>query len=245
VLNWLHKLGSPKSFFRISGYLLPWFGVIAGLLLVTGTVWGLLFAPPDYQQGDSFRIMYIHVPSSILAQSSYMMMAAAGGVYLIWRIKLADIALQCAAPIGASITFLALATGSIWGRPTWGTWWEWDARLTSTLVLLFLFIGVIALRSAMDNRESAGRATAVLALVGVVNLPIIKYSVDWWNTLHQSSSFTITEKPAMPVEMWLPLLIMVFGYYLFFFTVWMMRMRAEIIERENRTEWVRNLVTPQ
>ncbi len=215
------------------------------MLLVAGVVWGLAFAPPDYQQGNSFRIIFIHVPASILAQSAYVLMAVAGGIYLVWRIKLADIALQCAAPIGASITFLALVTGSIWGKPTWGTWWVWDARLTSMLVLLFLFLGVIALRSAMDNRESAGRATAVLALVGVVNLPLIKFSVDWWNTLHQPSTFKLTEKPAMPIEMWMPLLIMVIAYYLFFFSVWMMRMRTEILQREHRTGWVRSLVLSQ
>jgi heme exporter protein C len=241
-LNWFHRLGSPKSFFEITNWLAPLLGGIACVLLIGGAVWGLAFAPPDYQQGNSARIMYIHVPASILAQSAYMMMAGAAVVYLVWKIKLADIALQCAAPIGASVTFLALATGSIWGRPTWGTWWEWDARLTSTLVLLFLYIGAMALRSAMENRESAGRATAVLTLVGVVNLPIIKYSVEWWNTLHQPSSFTMTEKPAMPVEMWAPLLAMVIGYYLFFFFAWITRMRAEIIARESRTEWVRKLV---
>lgn len=241
--NWFHRLGSPRTFFEISGRLLPWFQAGSVLLLVVGAVWGLAFAPPDYQQGNSARIMYVHVPSSILAQSSYMMMAVAGAVHLIWRIKLADVALQCAAPIGASLTFLALVTGSIWGRPTWGTWWEWDARMTSTLVLLFLFLGIIALRSAMEGREGAGRATAVLAVVGVVNLPIIKYSVDWWNSLHQTSSFSFTEKPAMPAEMWLPLLVMVIAYYLFFFTAWMMRMRAEILVRERRTEWVKQLVS--
>ncbi|MEX0943997.1 MAG: heme ABC transporter permease [Pseudomonadales bacterium] len=240
--QWFHKLGSPRTFFDISGKLLPWMAGLACLVLVAGAVWGLVFAPPDYQQGNSARIMYIHVPASILAQSSYMLMAGAGAVYLIWRIKLADIALQCAAPIGASLTFLALATGSIWGKPTWGTWWEWDARLTSTLVLLFLFIGVMALRSAMESRESAARATAVLALVGVVNLPIIKFSVEWWNSLHQPSSFSLTEKPAMPVEMWAPLLVMVIGYYLFFFSTWMMRIRAEVLLREQRTEWVKALV---
>lgn len=239
--KFLHKLGSPRTFFEISGRLLPWLGGLAVLLLVGGAVWGLLFAPPDYQQGNSARIMYIHVPSSILAQSSYMMMATAAAVFLIWRIKLADIALQCAAPIGASLTFLALVTGSIWGKPTWGTWWIWDARLTSTLVLLFLFIGIIALRSAMETRESAGRASSILALVGLVNLPIIKYSVEWWNTLHQPSSLSITEKPTMPAEMWMPLLVMVLGYYCFFFTVWMLRIRSEIVVRERRTEWVRRL----
>ena len=140
------------------------------------------------------------------------------------------------------ITFLALLTGSIWGKPTWGTWWVWDARLTSTLVLLFLFVGVIALRSAIDNKVAAGRACAVLALVGVVNIPIIKYSVEWWYTLHQPASIKLTEKPAMPAEMWIPLLVMVIAYYLFFFTLWMVRMRTEILRREYRTDWVRTLV---
>ena len=240
--NWFHRLGAPRSFYDISGRLLPWFALVATLLIGAGTVWALLFVPEDYQQGHSVRIMYIHVPAAILAQSGYAMMAGAGAVYLIWRIKLADIAMQCVAPIGASITFLALVTGSIWGKPTWGTWWVWDARLTSTLVLLFLYIGIMALRAAMENRESAGRATAVLALVGVINLPIIKYSVDWWFTLHQSSSFSLTERPAMPIEMLFPLLLMVFGYYFFFFTLWMMRIRVEIINLEYRTDWVRRLV---
>jgi heme exporter protein C len=150
--------------------------------------------------------------------------------------------MQCAAPIGATVTFIALVTGAIWGKPTWGTYWVWDARLTSTLVLFFLFIGVIALRSAMESREAAGRAAAVLAVVGVINLPIIKFSVNWWFTLHQPASFSLTEKPAMPAEMWLPLLVMVIGYYLFFFTAWMLRMRAEILQRESRTQWVKDWV---
>ena len=238
-------MASPRSFYFTSGRLIPWFAVSAGVMLVVGAVWGLLFAPPDYQQGDSFRIIYIHVPASILAESCYALMAIAGGIFLVWRIKLADVVLVCSAPIGASITLMALATGSIWGKPTWGTWWTWDARLTSTLVLFFLYVGIIALRSAMENRESAGRATAVLALVGVVNLPIIKYSVVWWNTLHQPSTFTLTEKPPMPATMWMPLLLMVIAYYVFFAAVLMMRMRAEIIERENRTDWVRHLVAAE
>jgi len=240
--KWLHKLGAPRSFYGISGRLLPWFWSFTALLIMTGVVWALAYVPQDYQQGNTVCIMYIHVPAAILSQSGYAMMAFAGGVFLIWRIKLADIALQCAAPIGASITFLALVTGSIWGKPTWGTWWVWDARLTSTLVLLFLYIGIIALRAAMENRESAGRASALLALVGVVNLPIIKYSVDWWFTLHQASSFSLTEKPAMPSEMWMPLLVMVLGFYFFFFSLWMMRIRVEVINREFRTDWVKKLV---
>jgi heme exporter protein C len=226
----------------MTGHWLPWLSAASLLTLGAGTAWALLFAPADYQQGESVRIMYVHVPTSILAQSSYMMMATAAAVFLIWRIKLADIALQCIAPIGASITALALITGSLWGKPMWGTWWVWDARLTSTLVLLFLFIGVMALRSAMENRQAAGRATAILAVVGVINLPIIKFSVNWWNTLHQSSSFTLTEKPAMPPEMWMPLLVMVIGFYLFLFVALILGMRNEILRRESRTQWVKQWV---
>ena len=236
--KWIHKFGSPRSFYEISENYLPWLSGVALSTIVLGSVWGLLFVPGDYQQGDTVRIMYMHVPASILAQSSYLMMATAAAIFLIWRIKLADVAVQAMAPIGASITFLALITGSIWGKPMWGTWWVWDARLTSTLVLFFLFVGIMALRSAMENRESAGRATAILAVIGVINLPIIKFSVDWWNTLHQPASFTLSEKPAMPVEMWLPLLVMVIGFYLFFFTVLIMRMQAEILSREYRSDWV-------
>ena len=215
--NLFHRLGSPRPFYEISGVILPSAGILCLFFLAVGFIWALGFAPPDYQQGHSVRIMYIHVPAAIVAQSSYMMMATAGAVFLIWRIKIADMALQCAAPIGASLTFLALVTGAIWGKPTWGTWWVWDARLTSTLVLLFLFIGVIVLRSAKEGSESVGRATAILAVVGLINLPIIKFSVDWWFTLHQPSSFSLTESPSMPPEMWLPLLVMVVGFYLFFF----------------------------
>ena len=239
--RWFHKLGSPKWFYDISGRWLPWFGMLAALSLGCGVVWGLVFAPADYQQGNSFRIIYIHVPSAILAQSAYMMMAVAGAVGLIWKMKLADMVAKCIAPIGASMTFLALVTGSIWGKPTWGTWWVWDARLTSMLILLFLYFGVMALQSAISDRGQAAKASAVLALVGVVNIPIIKYSVEWWNTLHQPATFTLTEKPAMPVEMWLPLLIMVIGFYCFFTWALLLRTRIEILEREWRTAWVREL----
>jgi heme exporter protein C len=245
MLEWFHRLGSPKTFFEMTGRWLPWMLTGSILLLVVGVLWALLFVPPDYQQGNSVRIMYIHVPAAILAQSGYMMMAAAGAVFLVWRIKLADVAMQTIAPLGASITFLALVTGAIWGKPTWGTWWVWDARLTSTLVLFFLYIGMIALRSALGRQATAGRACAILALVGVVNLPIIKYSVDWWFTLHQASSFSLTDKPAMPSEMWLPLLLMVIAYYLFFFTAWSMRMRNEILNRERSADWVRQWLVAQ
>lgn len=221
---------------------MPWLVSASVFSLLAGAAWALLFVPPDYQQGNTVRIMYIHVPAAILAQSGYMMMATAAAVYLIWQIKLADMAVKAIAPLGASITFLALVTGAIWGKPTWGTYWVWDARLTSTLVLFFLYIGMIALRNALEGQSNAGKACAVLALVGVVNLPIIKFSVDWWYTLHQPSSITLTAKPTMPVEMWLPLLVMVIAYYLFFVTTWLSRIRNEVLERERTTEWVRQWV---
>ena len=199
--QWFHEWGSPKAFYMRSGKMLPWLGFLTVLLLSAGLVWGLFLAPSDYQQGQSVRIMYVHVPAAILAQSSYVMMAVAALVALVWRIKIADAAVQTAAPIGAMMTLLALATGSLWGKPMWGTFWVWDARLTSTLILFFLFVGVLALRSASGRGRNAGRAASVLALIGLINLPVIKYSVDWWFTLHQPASFTLTERPAMPVEM--------------------------------------------
>ena len=245
MFDWFHRLGSPRTFHEMTSRWHPWLLSMTLLLLLTGTVWALLFAPPDHYQGHSVRIMYMHVPTAILAQSGYMMMATAAVVFLVWRIKLADMAVESAAPLGAFITLLALVTGSIWGRPAWGTWWVWDARLTSTLILLFLYIGIIALRSAMRGREQAGRACAILAVVGVVNLPIIKYSVDWWYSLHQPASFSLTARPTMPMEMWLPLLVMVIAWYAFFFTVWFMRIRNEILVREQNADWVRTRVAPE
>ena len=237
--TWFHKWGSPKWFYQVSGRWLTGFAWAAALLLLVGMIWGLAFAPPDYQQGNSFRIIYIHVPAAILAQSCYLMLAVAGAVSLIWKMKLADVALQQAAPIGAWMTVIALVTGSVWGKPTWGTYWVWDARLTSMLILLFLYFGVIALGQAISNRDSAAKACAVLALVGAVNIPIIKYSVEWWNTLHQPATFKITGKATMAMEMWLPLLIMIIGFYCFFATVLLLRMRLEVLRRESRASWVK------
>ncbi|TRO20839.1 heme ABC transporter permease [Ectopseudomonas mendocina] len=237
--TWFHKWGSPKWFYEMSGRWLPWLSIAAVLLSAAGLIWGLAFAPPDYQQGNSFRIIYIHVPAAFLAQSIYVTLAVAGLVGLVWKMKLADVAVQQAAPIGAWMTAIALLTGAIWGKPTWGTYWVWDARLTSMLILLFLYFGVIALGNAISNRDSAAKACAVLAIVGVVNIPIIKYSVEWWNSLHQTATFKITEKPAMPVEMWLPLLLAVLGFYCFFGAVLLYRMRLEVLKREARSSWVK------
>lgn len=240
-----HRLGSPRWFYRISGPLRLVLGAAAVVLLLTGTFWGLAVAPPDYQQGNSFRIIYVHVPSAIVAQSAYMLMGAAGLVLLVWRMKLADMVLAATVPFGMTMTALALFSGAVWGKPTWGTWWVWDARITSMLVLLFLYVGLYALRQAIPRQETAGRACAVLALVGVVNIPIIKYSVDWWLTLHQGSTFKLTEAPSMPPEMWLPLALNVAGVYCFFGANLLGRLRLEILEREQGTRWVRDLVAGQ
>ena len=236
------RLGSPRWFYAISG---PWavaFGLLAAALLLVGCVWGLGFAPPDYQQGNSFRIIYVHVPTAIVAQSAYMVMGAAGLILLVWRMKLADMALACIVPFGMSMPALALFTGAVWGKPTWGAWWVWDARTTSMLVLLFLYIGLYALRQAIPREETASRACAVLAVVGMINIPIIKYSVDWWLTLHQPATFTLTEPPSMPPEMWLPLALNVVGVYCLFAANLLGRLRVEILRRESGTSWVQQLV---
>jgi heme exporter protein C len=238
-----HRLGSPRWFYGISGRLRLVLGGLAVILLVTGTLWGLAFAPADYQQGDSFRIIYVHVPSALVAQSVYLLMGAAGFVLLVWRMKLADMVLAASVPFGLSMTALALFTGAAWGKPTWGAWWVWDARTTSMLVLLFLYFALYALRQAIPRPETAGRACAVLAVVGVINIPIIKYSVDWWLTLHQPATFRLTAAPTMPPEMWLPLLVNTLGVYCFFGANLVGRLRLEILERESGTAWVRELVT--
>lgn len=237
-----HKLGSPKWFYEISGKWLPWFYIPAVMLLLVGTVWGLAFAPADYQQGNSFRIIYIHVPAAILAQSAYMMMAVCGAVFLVWRMKMAAWIAKAIAPVGATMCLLALLTGAIWGKPTWGTWWVWDARLTSMLLLLFLYFGGMAIQQAMETDDGAAKAGAILSLVGLVNIPIIKYSVEWWNTLHQPATFTLTEKPAMALEMLWPLILMMLGFYLFFGAMVMLRTRNEILQRERKKSWVKKLI---
>lgn len=244
--NWIktlyHRLGSPKWFYQITGKWLPWFAVSSLVLLGIGLVMGLAYAPMDYQQGNSFRIMYIHVPAAFLAQSVYMMMAAAGVVLLVWKIKMADVVAQALAPVGAAMTFISLVTGAIWGMPTWGTWWMWDARLTSMLILFFLYLGVMALREALSPQEMAAKACALLAIVGVINIPIIKYSVDWWYTLHQPASIKLTEKPSMPASMYLPLLFMVLGFYALLGWSVLLRARSEVLRREAKSGWVRELL---
>ena len=240
--EFIHKFGSPPHFWRLSGTMIPWFAWIALALITVGTVGGLWIAPPDYQQLDAFRIIYFHVPSAWLSQFGYVLMATAAAVGLVWRIKLAHAVAAACAPIGASFTAVALATGSIWGKPMWGTWWVWDARLTSTLVLLFLYFGYMALRAAIDDENRADRASALLAIIGVINIPIIKYSVEWWNTLHQPATISKLGKPAMEPSMLIPLLIMWLGFTFFFFAVLMVRTRGEIIARERNKKWLRDVI---
>nr|WP_232339809.1 heme ABC transporter permease [Ketobacter sp. MCCC 1A13808] len=221
--------------------MLPWLIAATVLLLVPGLIYGLAFAPPERYQGDSYRIIYIHVPAASIAMGGYIMMAVAGVVVLVWRMKMAEMVARCLAPIGASFTFICLVTGSIWGKPTWGTWWVWDARLTSMLVLLFLYIGVMALNSAINNAQSAARATAVLSIVGAVNLPIIKYSVNWWNTLHQPASIKMTSSAIDP-EMLFTLLSCIGGFYCLFAVLLINSTRCEVLQREQRSNWVKKTV---
>ncbi|MFY9178428.1 MAG: heme ABC transporter permease [Venatoribacter sp.] len=233
-----HRLGSPKWFYEITDKWIPWLIALSIVGIVSGLVLGLLYAPVDYQQGNSYRIMYIHVPAAILAQSAYMMMAIAGAVFLIWKMKMAAWVAKVIAPIGASFCLIALLTGAIWGKPTWGTWWVWDARLTSMLLLLFLYFGAIAISQAMDSEEAGYKAAAILALVGLVNIPIIKYSVEWWNTLHQPATLKLTEKPSMHIDMLIPLLIMIATTYVFFALLVIWRTRNEILTNERKSKWV-------
>mgnify|MGYP006279277001 CR=1 FL=1 len=240
---WFHRLASPPHFYRFAGRLIPWLTGITVLLLLVGLYRGLVIAPADYQQGESYRIMYVHVPAAWMSMFIYMVMAVAAAIGLIWKIKLAEIIAHSAAPAGAWFTFLALATGSLWGKPMWGAWWVWDARLTSELILLFLYLGFIALQSAIPDRQAAARAGAVLALVGVVNIPIIHFSVEWWNTLHQPATLTKLGRPSMHPSMLWPLLIMALAFKTYFFTTLLVRARSEVLERERDSVWVHDVLT--
>jgi heme exporter protein C len=213
------------------------------MALCVGLIWGLLFTSPDFRQGNSYRIIYIHVPAAVVALAAYYVMAFAGAVSLIWKMKMADVAMKACAPIGAVLTFIALVTGSIWGKPTWGTWWVWDARITSMLILLFLYLGVLALYEAYDNKAAAGRACAVLSLVGMVNIPIIYKSVDWWYSLHQPASIKFTGESSIDPSMLYPLLLMIACFYGIFICSLLMNMRTEILQREAKTGWVKRLIT--
>jgi heme exporter protein C len=230
----LHRFANPGRFLRLSGAVLPYLAFCGFVLTAVGLIWGLFFAPADWQQGDAVRIMYVHVPAAWLASLGYVGLAVASLLSLVWRHPLADLAAVEIGPVGAGFTAVCLATGSLWGKPMWGAWWVWDARLTSVLVLFFLYLGHIALVRAFDDPQRGYRAGAILALVGVVNLPIIKFSVEWWNTLHQPDSITLTGAPTMYIGMLWPLFIAALGYTLGFAAIVLARTRAAVMERRIR-----------
>ena len=224
----LHRFANPARFSRIAAKVLPWSTAATIALFVIGLYFALFASPADFQQGETVRIMYVHVPSAWISMACYTFIAVMSAVALIWKHPLADIAARAAAPLGAGFTLIVLITGSLWGKPTWGTWWVWDARLTSVLVLFFLYLGHIALSNAFDNPQRGARAAAVLALVGFVNIPIIKFSVDWWNTLHQPASITRLDAPAIDPAMLTPLLLMGLAFTFYFVTMLLVRMRADL-----------------
>lgn len=242
--TFFHRFGSPPFFYRFAGALLPWLAAACLLTTIAGLYLGLFVAPPDYQQGESYRIIYIHVPSAWMSLFIYMVMAGAGAIALIWRMKLAEIVLVCCAPVGATFTAVALLTGMLWGKPMWGTYWVWDARLTSELILLFLYLAVMGLNSAIEDRRSAARACAVLAIVGVVNIPIIHFSVEWWNTLHQGPTVTKLDNPSIHLSMLVPLLVMALASKLYFAAVLLLNVRGELLARERNSNWVRSMLAP-
>ena len=225
----MHRFANPGRFMRLANAVLPWAAAGAALSIGVGLYLALFVAPPDYQQGESVRIMYVHVPSAWMALFIYTAIAVASATALIWRHPLADLVAKASSPVGASFTFLALITGSLWGKPMWGTWWVWDARLTSVLVLFFLYLGHMALMNAFEDATRGMRAAAVLALVGFVNVPIIKFSVDWWSTLHQPASVLRLDGPTIHSSMLWPLLIMALGFKLYYVTVLLLRVKSELI----------------
>lgn len=238
-IQWF-RFTAPANFYNLAGRLIPWFAGLTVLLFAVGLYLGLVVAPPDYQQGDSYRILYIHVPTAWMGMFLYVLMAIYAAIGLIWRIKIAEIMAKAIAPTGALMTFFALWTGALWGRPTWGVFWVWDARLTSMLILLFLYLGYMALHAAIDDRQRASNASALLAIVGVVNVPIIYFSVQWWNTLHQGASITVTDAPTMATIMFVTLLTMTLATWMYSIAVVLARARVEVLERERRSTWVQD-----
>ena len=234
-----NRLANPTRFLKLTSYLQPWAVGVTLLCLGGGLYLGLFSSPPDYQQSETVRIMYVHVPAAWMSMFCYVGLAVSCAVTLIWRHLVADIIAKSTAPIGACFTFLALLTGSLWGKPMWGTWWVWDARLTSVLILFFLYLGYMVLYNAFDDPTRGSRAAAILAIVGVINVPIIKYSVDWWNTLHQPASVVKMDGPAIHSSMLAPLILMAVGYTSFYFWVLFVRVRAEINENKLRALRIR------
>jgi heme exporter protein C len=240
-MSWT-RYAAPQSFYPLAGKMIPWFAALALLLTAIGLYIGLLVAPTDHQQGEAYRIIFVHVPAAWMSMIIYLAMAFWAAIGLIFNTRLASMLALALAPTGACMTFLALWTGALWGKPTWGTWWVWDARLTSELILLFLYIGFMSLHAAIDDERRADRAAGLLALVGVVNVPIIYFSVKWWNTLHQGASVSLTKAPSMATTMLWGMLIMALAFWMYSIAVALARARIIILEREHGTRWARQLL---
>jgi heme exporter protein C len=236
----LFKYAAPQTFYPLAGKMIPWFGWLAAVLCVAGLYIGFFVAPTDHQQGESYRIIFIHVPAAWMSMLIYVVMAFWAGVGLVFNTRLSHMMVSALAPTGAMFTFIALWTGALWGKPTWGTWWAWDARMTSELILLFLYFGFMALQAGIDDARRADRAGAVLALVGVINVPIIYFSVKWWNTLHQGASVSLTSAPTMAATMLAGMLLMAFAAWMYTIAAALHRVRSIIIEREQGAEWLMN-----
>jgi len=240
-IHWF-KFAAPNTFYILTGRLIPWFTVLAVLLTVVGFYVGFFVAPTDFQQHDAYRIIFLHVPAAWMSMFIYLVMAFWAALGLIFNTRLSAMMASALAPTGAMFTFLALWTGALWGKPTWGAWWVWDARLTSELILLFLYIGFMALQASIDDVRRADKAGALIALVGVINVPIIYFSVQWWNTLHQGSSINMKSAPSMAMTMLLGMLIMALAFWAYTIAITLYRMRCIVLEREQQTEWVKNLL---
>ncbi|MEL0017680.1 MAG: heme ABC transporter permease CcmC [Gammaproteobacteria bacterium] len=238
ISAFIHKFSSPKSFVNITEKLYPFFIILGVLMLLLGWIWGLLFAPQDAVQGNSYRIIFLHVPSVIFAELIYFFMAVCALMHIVWRVKLAAYLIKSAAPIGAMITFIGLFSGSIWGIPTWGTWWQWDARITSTLILFIMYLGVLTLHGSFSNLEKADRLMSILVIIGVVNIPIIKKSVDWWSTLHQPASISVSGSSSIDPSMLYPLLISIIGLGFTLISLGILSSRSYILSREKNKKWV-------
>ncbi len=240
--TWFHRLGSPPHIYRLATRLTPWFAWPAALIIVAALYGGLVLAPPDYQQGDGFRMVYVHAPCAWMSLMVYTTMAVTSAVGLIWRMKVAYAVAASCAPIGASFTAAALMTGMLFGRPMWGTYWAWDPQLTFELVLLFIYLGYMGLRSSFDDPQRADRASAVLAVVGFIDVPIIHFSTTWWNSLHQAPSVLRFGKPTIALPMLIPLLMMLLGFTLYFVAILLVRLRGEILRRERSASWLREAI---
>ena len=234
----IHKFSSPKSFVQITKTLYPLFIFTGLFMLIIGWTWGLLFAPPDAVQGNSYRIIFLHVPAVIFAELIYFFMALCALMHIVWRVRLAAYLIKSAAPIGAMITFIGLFSGSIWGIPTWGTWWQWDARITSTLILFIMYLGILTLHGSFSNLEKSDRLMSILVVIGVVNIPIIKKSVDWWSTLHQPASISVSGGSSIDPSMLYPLIISVIGLGFTLISLGILTSRSYILGREKNKKWV-------